>query len=243
VPHFQVVLGGMWRDNAGAYGLPIGAVPSKRVPDVVERITSRYVAGREPEESFQEFCARIGKKELGALLDELKQVPPHEVDASHYSDWGDPREFTMGDLGTGECAGEVISRVDMDLSIAESVAFEAQLALEEGDLARADERAYQAMLTAARALVVTEHPDVSSHPDEVVREFRERFYDTRLFFDRFAGGKFARPLFARHESGPEPGSDPVRELVEETQLFIDAVHACRIRMAGAQTSPVTIKAV
>ena len=33
VPHFQVVLGGQWHDNAGAYGLAIGAVPSKRIPE------------------------------------------------------------------------------------------------------------------------------------------------------------------------------------------------------------------
>ena len=33
VPHFQVVLGGKWVDNGGAYGLAIGAVPSKRVPE------------------------------------------------------------------------------------------------------------------------------------------------------------------------------------------------------------------
>ena len=32
VPHFQVVLGGQWSDNAGAYGLPMGAVPSKNIP-------------------------------------------------------------------------------------------------------------------------------------------------------------------------------------------------------------------
>ena len=40
VPHFQVVLGGKWQDNAGAYGLAIGTVPSKKVPDVIETITS-----------------------------------------------------------------------------------------------------------------------------------------------------------------------------------------------------------
>ena len=39
VPHFQVLLGGQWEENAGAYGLAIGAVPSKRIPAAVERIT------------------------------------------------------------------------------------------------------------------------------------------------------------------------------------------------------------
>jgi sulfite reductase (ferredoxin) len=234
VPHFQVVLGGRWQDNAGAYGLAIGSVPSKRIPDVVDRITTRYVQDRQDGESFQDYTARIGKKELAAIVEELKQVPPYELDPSHYSDWGDPREFTMGDLGIGECAGEVISRTDLELSVAESLSFESQLALEEGDLVRADERAYLAMVAGARAMVALELPNLPTADDEVVREFRERFYDTKVFFDRFAQGKFARPLFSRHASGPIDGADAVRELVEEAQLFIDAAHACQIRVAESR---------
>ena len=39
VPHFQVILGGKFHDNAGEYGVAIGAVPSKRVPEAVSTIT------------------------------------------------------------------------------------------------------------------------------------------------------------------------------------------------------------
>jgi sulfite reductase (ferredoxin) len=237
VPHFQVVLGGKWRDNAGAYGLPIGAVPSKRIPEVVDAITSRFVAERSAGESFQDYIARLGKKELGAMIAGLKAVPSRDADPSPYTDWGDARAFTMGDLGVGECAGEVISRIDLELSAAESVAFEAQVALEEGDLARADDRAYAAMLAGALALVRTEWPDVPADPDSVVSEFKARFYDTERFFDRFAKGRFARPLFDRH-AAPPPVHEPeaTRVLVEEAQLFIDAVHAFEIREAGAQSA-------
>ena len=42
VPHFQVLLGGEWVNNAGTYGLAIGAVPSKRIPETVDRITTRF---------------------------------------------------------------------------------------------------------------------------------------------------------------------------------------------------------
>lgn len=238
VPHFQVVLGGRWRENAGSYGLPIGAVPSKRIPEVVDTITSRYVAEREGDESFQDYIARLGKKELGAMIADLKTIPAHVDDPSFYADWADAREFTMGDLGVGECAGEVVSSVDLELAGAESLSFDAQVALEEGDLARADERAYAALLAAAQALVDREMSTLSSDPDEIVREFRERFYDTKRFFDRFAGGKFARPLFDRHEAGApaEPDPDAVRYLLEETQLFIDAAHQVEIREAGAQSA-------
>jgi sulfite reductase (ferredoxin) len=238
VPHFQVVLGGRWRENAGSYGLAIGAVPSKRIPEVVDVITTRYVDEREGDETFQDYIARLGKKELGALIAELKTVPPREEDPGYYTDWGDARVFTMGDLGVGECAGEVISKTELELTQAESVAFDAQVALEEGDLARADERAYAAMVAGARALVRTENPNVPDDPDAIVAEFKERFYDTERFFDRFAKGRFARPLFDRHEAGPPAGheQEATRVLVEEAQLFIDAVHAFEIREAGAQSA-------
>jgi sulfite reductase (ferredoxin) len=238
VPHFQVVLGGRWRENAGSYGLAIGSVPSKRIPEVVDAITSRFVAEREGDESFQDFIARLGKKELGALVNELKTVPPVDEDPTFYTDWGDARVFTMGDMGIGECAGEVISSTDLELTMAESIAFDAQVALEEGDLARADERAYAAMVAGARALVRTEHPNVPDDPDTIVSEFRARFYDTERFFDRFAKGRFARPLFDRHEAGApaEHQDEATRSLVEESQLFIDAVHAMEIREAGAQSA-------
>ena len=238
VPHFQVVLGGMWQDNGGAFGLAIGAVPSRRIPDVVQAITGRFVEDRTPGESFQDFCQRIGRKALGAIVADLKQIPAHAVDPSFYSDWGDPREFTMGDIGIGECAGEVVSKTEIEFSIAESLAWESQLSLEEGDLVRADERAYHAMLAAARGTVALSMLNVPTAADVVVKEFRERFYDTKLFFDRFAQGKFARPLFARHESGPVVGVEDVRGLIEETQLFIDAAHACHIRISDMAAQPV-----
>ena len=87
------------------------------------------------------------------------------------------------------------------------------------------------MIAAARGVVALDLFIPPIADDEVVREFRERFYDTKVFFDRFAHGKFARPLFARHEGGAVTGVDAVRELVEEAQLFIDASHACQIRVS------------
>ncbi|MEQ9336744.1 MAG: hypothetical protein RJQ03_06100 [Miltoncostaeaceae bacterium] len=237
VPHFQVILGGRWRDNAGSYGLAIGAIPSKRIPEVVDAITRAYVDGREGAESFQDWSSRLGKKELAALIADLKSVPALEDDPSPYTDWGDAREFTMGDMGVGECAGEVINKTELELSFAESIVFDASVALEDGDLPRADERAFAAMLAGARALVRSENPNVPDEAEAIVSEFKTRFYDTERFFDRFAKGRFAQPLFARHKDGPV-AADPerVRELVEEAQLFIDAVHALEIRESGAQSA-------
>lgn len=234
VPHFQVVLGGQWTENGGAYGLAIGAVPSKRIPEAISRITRHYVADRKGNETFQEFIRRVGKRSLKEMLSEFTDVPPHDDTPEFYSDWGDPREFTLGDMGIGECAGEVVSLAEFDLAAGEAQVFEAQLQLEEGDPTQADQLAYEGMLLAAKGLIKTEFIDISDDPDDIVREFRARFFDTELFFDKYAGGKFAMYLFRRHAETERPGTaEAARQLIEEAQLFLEAGHACQARLAAA----------
>src|SRR5262244_508086 len=223
VPHFQVVLGGQWDQNAAAYGLAIGAVPSKNIPAVVDRLTERFVRGRQGAETFQQFCQRIGKKALKEILDEFTKVPAHGEDPSYYSDWVDPREFTTGDMGTGECAGEVVSLAEFDLADAEREVFEAQLLLEAGDNQQAETRAYHAMLSAAKALVRTELPDVGDDADRIVQEFKARFVDTEKFDREFASGKFAQYLLRGHEAkGRTATAESAHQLIEEASLFVEA---------------------
>ena len=236
VPHFQVVLGGKWRDNGGAYGLAIGAVPSKRIPEAVEKISTRFESERQDQETFQEFVSRVGKRSLKTTLDDLTKVPSHSENPEYYSDWGDPREFTLGDMGIGECAGEVVSLAEFDLAAAEAQVFEAQLKLEEEDYSKADELAYQAMLLAAKGLIKTEFIDIRDDPDSIVHEFKERFFDTELFFDKYAGGKFAMYLFRRHKRESRPATtESARQLIEEAQLFLEASHACQARLAAEKS--------
>lgn len=231
VPHFQVVLGGQWTENAGSYGLAMGAVPSKNVPAVIERITGNYVANRQGDESFQDYIKRIGKKEVKDLLSDLTSVPAHDVDPSFYVDWGESREYTVGDMGKGECAGEVVSLVEFELSGCETEAFEAQLRMDEGKYQEAYETAYQAMLHAAKALVRTQWFDVPETPDVVIKEFRERFCDTELFYNQFAGAKFANYLFRVHEEAVSHYTqDVAHQVIEEAQLFIEQAYACYGRM-------------
>ena len=241
VPHFQVVLGGKWVENAGSYGLAIGSVPAKRIPDLLGRITGRYVTERQGAENFQDFVRRVGKKELRGMAEDFMKVPPYEEDPSYYSDWGDPREFSIGDMAAGECAGEVVSLIEFDLAAAERMVFEAQLQLDEANFTQADELSYRAMLQGAKGLIKTEYLDVPDNPETLVQEFKKRFYETGLFHDKYAGGKFAHYLFRRHESGDgEHSPDQARRMVEEAQLFIEATHACRDRIAEIRAAQASL---
>ena len=235
VPHFQVVLGGKWKENAGAYGLAVGAIPSRAVPSALDSITNRYAVERNVDESFQDWVTRLGKVEVKAMLEPFTEVPTFEEDPEYFRDWGDPREFTLGDLGVGECAGEVVSLFAITIAQAEGTAFDALIALDEGQFVEADDKAYKAMIQAAKALVLAQNLDVGDEPDNVVSEFRDRFYDTELFFDRYAKGKFAQYLFRRHENQDETNSDSAKRLVEEANLFIEAAHACEARIAEVAT--------
>ena len=233
VPHFQLVIGGELKNNGGAYGLAIGAVPSKRAPDLAERLSKDYVAGRNSDETFSGWVARVGKKQIRKVLDEYVNVPPYEEDPSYYSDWGDPREYTIGDMGEGECAGEVVSSIQFGLAASEREVFEAQVLLDENKPADAAKRAYSAMLQAARALSRQKNPNVGEDPEEIAREFRTHYYDTKLFFDPYAGGKFAHYFFKAHEDGAKASDQrAAHQLIEEAQLFVDAAHQCYTRIGS-----------
>ncbi len=236
VPHFQVVLGGKWKENAGSFGLAIGAVPSKRIPQVVERITQRFVKDRQEGESFQAFIKRIGKADIRESFDDLTKLPPHSEDPSLYSDWNDPRQYNIQDMGVGECAGEVVSPTEFGLAASERQVFEAQLLLDKGEPVRAAELAYAAMLEAAKALLKAEGGPAAADNESVVREFREKLCDTQRFDLAGPGPKFANYLFMVHGQ-PFDGvsADVAHQRVEEAQLFIEAAHGCHARMAPAES--------
>jgi sulfite reductase (ferredoxin) len=243
VPHFQVILGGKFHDNAGEYGVAIGAVPSKRIPEAVSSITEFYLRRRRNDERFQEFVARVGKKAIKDLLEDLTQIPAHEVDPSYYSDWGDPREFTLADMGVGECAGEVVSQAEFTLAASERELFEAQLLLDMGSSQEAVKGAYASMLRAAQGLVKNQNPSISEDENQIIGEFTRRFYDTQLFWDKYAGGKFAEYLFKAKEcmtAGKTVDGDRAVQMLQEAQLFIDAAHDCHNKLSSGVRSAVQI---
>jgi sulfite reductase (ferredoxin) len=184
-------------------------------------------------ESFQAFIKRIGKAECKKMVEEFAAVPTHEQDASFYSDWGDPREFSLGDIGVGECAGEVVFPVDFELVACEREAFEAQLQLESGNFGKAARMAYESMLHGAQTLLKFKFLLAPEEPNKIVDEFRTHFYDTEIFFDPFVRGKFAQDFFRAHEEAGLPRTaETAHQLIEEAQLFIEACHACYQRMSA-----------
>jgi sulfite reductase (ferredoxin) len=240
VPHFLLLLGGALEDNAGNYGLAIGAIPSKRVPETVDRLLDLYSAERENGEAFRPWVMRVGKKVIKGKLQDLMAVPPYEQDDSFYVDWHDAREYSIGDIGVGECAGEVITLTEFSLASAESKVFDASLIVDDPTATRervleSSALAYRAMVLAALGLLKTKDPDTRSDPETVFSDFERQFINTQLFFERYIGNSEWSYFQAAHETGGVARDrDEARRRVEEAQLFIEASHACYMRLCQAQ---------
>jgi sulfite reductase (ferredoxin) len=142
-------------------------------------------------------------------------------------------------MGVGECAGEVVSQAEFTLAASERELFEAQLLLDAGYAQQAAKLAYASMVRAAQGLVKDQNPAVSEDENEIIGEFTKRFYDTQLFWDRYAGGKFAEYLFKAKEfigAGKSVDADRALQLLQEAQLFIDAAHDCHSKPAAVPSS-------
>src|SRR5690606_27558538 len=97
VPHFQLVVGGSWANNGREFGLAIGAIPSKRVPEAVALLTDAFAKERQGDETFQAWAHRIGRRKVKEMVSVLCGVPSFEQAPDLYRDWGDVRVYTTGD--------------------------------------------------------------------------------------------------------------------------------------------------
>ncbi len=238
VPHFQLVLGGQWKNNGGSYGLAVAAVPSKRIPETVKRLTDKYVKERQKNETFQNFVQRIGKVEIKNILSDLMAIPPHDAEPSLFTDWGDVREYTIADIGKGECAGEVVEPSEFSLTAAEGKAFEAQVELDKKNYKAAVDLAYESMIFSAEGVVRSRNREWVGSAEATIAEFRKGFFDTGEFVKHVNNTQFAAYLFKAQENRlPNPNPDEAHRRVEEAQLFLEAVHSY---VANAAPSPAAL---
>jgi len=116
------------------------------------------------------------------------------------------------------------------------------LLLDGGQHKAADEKAYSAMLKAAHTLVQLQWQDAPDDADVIVAEFKKRFVETQIFWDRFHGDQFSRYLFARHEGADARFTvDTAHKLIEEANLFIDAAHKAHAKWQAESAPAVAAK--
>jgi sulfite reductase (ferredoxin) len=120
--------------------------------------------------------------------------------------------------------------------------FEAQVLLDKGDVQKAGEVAYGSMVQSAKALVKEEYYDVPDDPNVILNEFRTRLYDTKVFWDNYAHGKFGQYIFRAHEVSANPYTpEEAHRRVEEAQLVVEAAYSAYAKIMAAK--PTAIKPI
>ena len=224
-PYYQVMLGGHDADNAGAYGLAAGKIHGQHIPQFIEHLTGRYLDEKtSDDETFTSYIERLGKPEIKSILKQYDKIPAYEEDPSYYIDTGDTKEFKL-QKGVGECAGQLIALVSFKLEEADRLIYEAGVHLEQGEFDDSAERSFEAMIRAADGLLTTEGMQYIDD-ETTVREFRDRFYDTQIFFSAYAEHLFK----AVDEKDTALDEEVTHRRVEEATLFIEQAHNVYGRM-------------
>ncbi len=172
-PVYELHLGGQVNGTA-TIGQMTVKLPAKNVPAALSHLFTVYRRDRLAGETFLRFVKRAGKAALKEELIPFSILPPYEQDPSFYYDWEGESEFTTEDLGPGECAGGALEMIDNHLLEADQELYHARMLAERHQYAIAVNKAYRAIVAAAKALLVTEGLDPATDADTFA-EFEGRF--------------------------------------------------------------------
>ncbi|HJT50518.1 MAG TPA: nitrite/sulfite reductase [Nitrosospira sp.] len=109
VPHYQMHFGGNGMAE-GALAFKGPSLPTARIEEAVERVQSAFAATREADETFFSWSHRMDKTYFNELLADLVEVKAEHL-ASVLRDHGQEGDFKVLQLGGGECAGVVQTKI------------------------------------------------------------------------------------------------------------------------------------
>ena len=195
-PHYELHLGGRI-DGVPKIGQMTIKLPAKTVPAAISHLLEVWRRDRQEKESLRSFFDRAGKAKLKEELIGYSILPSFEADPSYYYDWEGEEEFIMEDLGPGECAGGALELIENRILEAEQELYQARVLEGKDQHAMAVNKAYRAVLAAAKAVLVPEGIDPNTDA-ETLSEFEQRFGKT----GRIAAG-YSTPTLSIGDLGPK----------------------------------------
>ena len=166
-PVYELHLGGQVNGTPKIAQL-IVKVPAKNVPDAVQHLLDHYRETRNNGESLPAFITRKGKVALKDELIPYTILPSYQDDKNFYFDWEGDEEFSVEDLGPGECAGGALEMIDNRILEAEQELYQAKILVKKHQYAMAINKAYRAVVAGAKAILVTEGIDPNTDADTLL---------------------------------------------------------------------------
>ncbi|NKB81627.1 MAG: HEPN domain-containing protein [Nitrospirales bacterium] len=168
-PVYEVHLGGQVNGTASIGQLTV-KIPAKNIPAALKDLVALYRQNRTTGESLQTYITRMGKAQLKDYLIPHTLLPTFSEDPTYYYDWEADEEFSMEDLGPGECAGGALEMIDNRILEAEQELYQARVLADKHQYGFAINKAYRAVVAGAKALLVTEGIDPNTDA-ETLAEF------------------------------------------------------------------------
>lgn len=223
-PVYEVHLGGNVNGTVKIGQLTV-KVPAKNVPEALAHLLTLFRQDRQTGESLQSFITRTGKVKLKEALIPYTILPPFSEDPTYYYDWEADEEFSMEDLGPGECAGGALEMIDNRILEAEQELYQARVLADKHQYGFAINKAYRAIVAAAKALLVTEGTDPNTDADTLAE------------FDQLVARRpGVVPATYRHlsDQASDVGSQAVSpKAVQDKLTFARGfVEACRLATEG-----------
>ncbi len=104
-------------------------VPAKNVPEAVGSIIDFYITNRNEGEDFSEFVERVGEEKLRVIIEKQQEL---KEGVEYYKDFGSDKEFSLEEVGVGECMGIVADMVELSLDEARRQIKQAKAHIEKG---------------------------------------------------------------------------------------------------------------
>jgi sulfite reductase (ferredoxin) len=171
-PFYELHLGGRVNGTAKIGQMTV-KLPARRVPQAISHLVEVYRRDRKTGEGLPAFIDRVGKAALKEELIPYTIAPTFEEDPTFYYDWEGDEPFITEDLGPGECAGGALEMMGDRILEAEQEIYQGKLLLDKHQYSVSVNKAYRAVLAAAKALLVTEGLDPSTDA-ETFGEFEQR---------------------------------------------------------------------
>ncbi|HEY8784320.1 MAG TPA: HEPN domain-containing protein [Mucilaginibacter sp.] len=215
LPSVQVLLGGgTVGDGIGRAAEKVIKVPAKRATHVLRAVLDNYKDNALEDETFHAYYDRQGKDYFYQLLKPLADLSTLTDD--EFVDWGHQETYATA-IGVGECAGVVIDLVATLLYEVDEKFGWANEAFAEGRWADAIYHAYNAFITAAKALLLDKNVN-SSTQTGIIREFDNHFVNTG---EIKIEGNFNDLVLQINKN--EPSESFAKTYIKEAGDFLDAV--------------------
>ena len=181
-PHYVFHIGGGIDGKGARVGTTSLKIPARNAPDAVRAIIDLYLKERRENQSFYSFVDGVGMERIEKVLTPFLELLEGR---EYFKDFGSDKEFSLEDMGVGECAGVVADMVETSLREAKRLLSQAESHIKKGIPEDARAHIERALELTCEGLLVPF--GIKAEGKMATEKFIEHVIGRRLVDERFIG--------------------------------------------------------